>query len=911
VKVVEFSKLPHTVLAEKEDFGINAYILAPPTERLWADSHEKAPKVRHGVDTYDARIIQPPSALYAGIHEDDNWQAMSRRSLARFHALTLLAEDPQRRFDARPVSTLAHQMSLVRHILDNRELKRVLIADEVGLGKTIEAGLILKEFIEAQAGLRILYLAPARLVSNVASEFQKMEIGFRMWKSGDSDANLEMDNRIIASIHRAVHPNHYDKFTKCKPWDILVVDECHHLSDWAPGGGNPVEKFRLVRDIVTASDWNGYLLMLSGTPHQAHQDRFENLLGLLKRKEEPKTKISGRVIYRTKEDVRDWDGNPLFPKRQVNPPLIVDLSENHREWLDAIFQYFAPNAGPCANQKDRALNWRCAQALQWASSSPNAGLGYLVRQAIRAGWKLSKTPMKEAVAALRPYRNGPLNEPVERLYDRIQREINQQTNASDLDDLEDIEGQAGDSDSELGELMSTGVDLVNSPRQPKWEKLWNEVIKPAGDEKIVLFAQPIETVMVLAQWLKKKTGQQPALIIGGQTDAERADQVTSFRSHQGPQFLVSSKAGGEGINLQIARRLVHIDVPWNPMDMEQRIGRVHRFGSKETIIVDTLVVSDTREERMWKVARSKLRSVAQTMVEPEKFEALFSRVMSLVAPEEIQEIFVGDPTGNVSEEDSEKLSTLVVAGFERWQQFDKRFSKTQREIKQMNAGLTEWQDVGWFLKEYGGAEDESGISITRFRFDQNNLIVSSNEPADILRFRDGSLGYLGNLEGAPLDGPRAQKVSGIGLNESRVLEVIRQHVLVDLPTGAANLRWGVNSLNMINLLGKDACVLAFFLQKIQFDTFGGSKCLSNELVIYGGAFGSEQISVIEGKDKRSLISALQKVTVRSRPLTGLDSDWITRKEKELGEALFKPSPEQLKQKIRIAVWPILSAHITI
>jgi SNF2 family DNA or RNA helicase len=293
VKVVEFSKLPHTVLAEKEDFGINAYILAPPTERLWADSHEKAPKVRHGVDTYDARIIQPPSALYAGIHEDDNWQAMSRRSLARFHALTLLAEDPQRRFDARPVSTLAHQMSLVRHILDNRELKRVLIADEVGLGKTIEAGLILKEFIEAQAGLRILYLAPARLVSNVASEFQKMEIGFRMWKSGDSDANLEMDNRIIASIHRAVHPNHYDKFTKCKPWDILVVDECHHLSDWALGGGNPVEKFRLVRDIVTASDWNGYLLMLSGTPHQAHQDRFENLLGLLKRKEEPKTKNFG------------------------------------------------------------------------------------------------------------------------------------------------------------------------------------------------------------------------------------------------------------------------------------------------------------------------------------------------------------------------------------------------------------------------------------------------------------------------------------------------------------------------------------------------------------------------------------------------------------------------------------------
>jgi superfamily II DNA or RNA helicase len=911
VKLVEYNCLINSVLDEREDFGINAYILAPPPDRLWADFPERSQKVHHGVDTYLTRTIANPAELFEGISENDNWQAMSRRSLARFHALTLLAEDPQRRFDARSVSTLAHQMSMVRHILDHREMRRVLIADEVGLGKTIEAGLILKELMEAQAGLRILYLAPARLVSNVATEFQKMELGFRVWKSGDSDANLEIDHRIIASIHRAVHEIHYDKFTKCKPWDVLVVDECHHLSDWAPGGGNPVEKFRLVRDIVTIPDWNGYLLMLSGTPHQAHQDRFENLLGLLKTKAEPKTKISGRVIYRTKEDVRDWDGNPLFPKRQVNPPLIVDLSENHREWLDAIFQYFAPNAGFLASQKDRALNWRCAQALQWASSSPNAGLGYLVRQAIRGGWKLSRAPMRDGIAALRPYRNGPSDEYVESLYERILKEINRQNTESDFDDLEDIEGKSSNPDAELGDLISRGVELVNSPQQPKWEKLWSEVIKPAGGEKIVLFAQPIETVMALAQWLKKKTGRQPALIIGGQTDAERGVQVSSFRSHQGPQFLVSSKAGGEGINLQIARRLVHIDVPWNPMDMEQRIGRVHRFGSKETIIIDTLVVSGTREERMWNVARSKLRNVAQAMVEPEKFEALFSRVMSLVAPEEIQEIFVGDPSGNVSEEDAEKLSTLVVAGFERWQQFDKRFSETQREIKQMNSGLAEWQDVGWFLKEYGGAEDESGISITRFRFDQNNVVVSSNEPAGVLRFRDGSLGYLGNLEGAPLDGPEAQKVTGIGLNETRVLEVIRQHALPVMPTGAANLRWGADSHTMIDLLGKDAAVLAFVVQEIQFDIFGGSKCISNELLVYGGAFGSDQIYAINGKDKKLLISALQKVAVKSRPTSSLDFDWITAREKALAELLFKPTLEKLKQKIRIAVWPILAAHITI
>jgi superfamily II DNA or RNA helicase len=908
MKIVSLSGTPYCVIDEREDFGINAYTLAPPPERLWADCPEKSLRVRTGVDTYDVRPLRTPAEIFQGIDENDNWQALSRRSIARFHALNLIAEDPQRRFDARAVSTLAHQISLVRHILDNC-MKRVLIADEVGLGKTIEAGLILKELMESQAGLRVLYLAPARLVSNVALEFQKMELGFRMWKSGDSDANLDIDNRIIASIHRAVHPNHYGKFTKCKPWDVVVVDECHHLSDWAAGGGSPVEKFRLVRDIVMASDWTGYLLMLSGTPHQAHRDRFENLLSLLKTKEEPKSKISGRVIYRTKEDVRDWEGNPLFPKRQVNPPLIVDLTCEHREWLDAIFEYFAPNAGFLVSQQDRALNWRCAQALQWASSSPNAGLGYLVRQAIRGGWRLNQPPMRDAIAALRPYRNGPENESVERLYDRLRMEINRQSADADLDDLEDLEIPFNEMDSELGELIARGVKLVNSPRQPKWEKLWGDVIEAAKGEKIVLFAQPIETVMALAQWLKKKTGRPPALIIGGQTDLERAAQVSNFRSMQGPQFLVSSKAGGEGINLQFARRLVHIDVPWNPMDMEQRIGRVHRFGSKENIVVDTLVVSGTREERMWAVARARLRSVAETMVEPEKFESLFSRVMSLVAPEELQEIFVGDPSGDVSAVDSERLSSLVVEGFERWRQFDERFSETQRKIKEMNPGLAEWQDVRCFLKDYGGVEDEPGIFITRFRFDHENTVFSSSEPAGVLRFRDGSLGYLGNLDGAPLDGPNAQKVSGIGLNEPRVLNFIRQHALPELLTGAANLRWGVDSQSIAKQLGKDAAIFAFVVQKFQFDTFGGSKCISNDLVVYGGVFGTDQIFLIEGKSKRSLISALQKVSVKAKPELR-NFGWILEKESKLALLLHNPTPQQLKERIRIAVWPILAAHIT-
>ena len=118
------------------------------------------------------------------------------------------------------------------------------------------------------------------------------------------------------------------------------------------------------------------------------------------------------------------------------------------------------------------------------------------------------------------------------------------------------------------------------------------------------------------------------MIIGGQTDQVRQAEIDRFWRPDGPRFLVSSRAGGEGINLQVARRLVHIDVPWNPMEMEQRVGRVHRFGSRETILVDTLVMRNSREEEMYAAADRKLRLIASTMVEPDRVNALFARVMS-------------------------------------------------------------------------------------------------------------------------------------------------------------------------------------------------------------------------------------------------------------------------------------------
>src|SRR6266545_7369565 len=269
------SKYPYALLRQYSDWGLEAVDVAAPPRRFWADAETADAPVEVGLETSTVKSVPSPAELLISLPAGDNWQSLGRRSLARLHAYFLIAEDPQRRMDAREVDTLSHQVSLVRHILQNENLRRVLIADEVGLGKTVEAGLLLKELLAQRPGLRVLYLAPARLVSNVRREFDRMRLPFRQWSSQGSDAHLT-DPKLIASINRAVHENNFNKLLEAPPWDVLVVDECHHLSAWSDSGGDTSEAYRLVRELVARQPKDARLILMSGTPHQGHETRFEN-----------------------------------------------------------------------------------------------------------------------------------------------------------------------------------------------------------------------------------------------------------------------------------------------------------------------------------------------------------------------------------------------------------------------------------------------------------------------------------------------------------------------------------------------------------------------------------------------------------------------------------------------------------
>src|SRR5260370_9870602 len=240
---------PFSVLREFEEWGIRSGGVVDPASRRGAGKEQSQNVVEEGTDIRRLNKVQTPSELLARPPAEETWQSLSRRSVARLNSYFLAIEDPQRRLDVREVETLSHQVSLVRHILEADKLRSVLVADEVGLGKTVEVGLLLKQLLTFRPSLRLLYLAPARLVGNVRREFDRLNLPFRQWSVADGDARLT-DPRIIASIHRAVVSSNFDNFASTIPWDVLIVDECHHLSAWSPHWTDALQAYNLVPHLI-------------------------------------------------------------------------------------------------------------------------------------------------------------------------------------------------------------------------------------------------------------------------------------------------------------------------------------------------------------------------------------------------------------------------------------------------------------------------------------------------------------------------------------------------------------------------------------------------------------------------------------------------------------------------------------
>jgi SNF2 family DNA or RNA helicase len=762
-------------ICDVSNFGLTSYTTAALPDRVYTglDAAERPPSIALLEADLDVTHLPTPleSLVSPNVQSDERWAAETRRTLGRLEAMWLLIEDRHRLLDVLPVEPLAHQASLVEHVVSTAGLRKVLIADEVGLGKTIEAGLIIQRLQQTSASpLRVLYLTEARLVENVFEEFERLGLKPRRWTAYLQEARLgpgDVDPLVIASTHRAVH--HDEAFAKSGPWDVIIVDEAHHLTDWSDDGSSPQERMKLARTLVRDRLVpQGYLILLTGTPHQGHEHRFRNVLRLLSSDGKTEAEAGGRVIYRIKDDIRDWNGQPLFPIRCVNPPTLVEVGRKYYDWLASVHLLFSTGSSTTA------AGWRRAQALQWCASSPQAGLAYLVRLALRMGMtSYESSDLHKAIAALRPYREGRADESIDLLEARLVK-----TREPSEEEDEGVQGRVVDP-TMLADVLRVGTTLVAEDALAPKLRAISAWLQEHPDEKFVIFAQPVETVYTLNRRLERILGPDSvALIVGEQSREVRNKEIARFWQDPNVRALVSSRSGGEGINLQVSRRLVHFDVPWNPMEMEQRVGRVHRYGGLQTIIVETLVLKDSRERRILDRARARLGRIVGDL-DRDRQEFLFGRTMSLISTEELQSLMAGENFGPLTQDEETRLDRLVTKGYQLWQEADQKFRVLSDQLQILDRGEVTEADLEDFLTNSLQVPGELGWTRRAFEGGLNGSEpVVKDSPAVVYRLGDGTLGYVGRDAGVGLFAPgyRPGRPRRLGLNVPWIAGQLRQAI---------------------------------------------------------------------------------------------------------------------------------------
>lgn len=354
--------------------------------------------------------------------------------------------------------------------------------------------------------------------------------------------------------------------------------------------------------------------------------------------------------------------------------------------------------------------------------------------------------------------------------------------------------------------------------------------------------------------------------------------------------------------MQRARRLIHLDVPWNPMELEQRIGRIHRFGSRKTVLIDTVVAAGSREVDMYRIAREKLALIARHL-DPDQFETLFSRVMSLVPPKELENI-LGDISGStvIDGPATQEIGRLVTEGFRSWSSFDDRYRKQAEEIRAVSPGEARWADVGAFLVKYGGADDGAAASFNSFTF-QDSEIVAVDETVPTITFnkRSFACGDTGGLVAVGSDGKPA---AALGLSLDEVQDVLRACFTPERQTGLAFVKRPPG----LAYLGSstEPVTLMVFLRQILQQEQGLWKEKATSLHIFVVGFESEPIELL-GAQRAEVVRALQSVPRVKEPVDLGFGAKLLDTEKALIHALRRPPEAQISAGIRYAVWPLALA----
>jgi superfamily II DNA or RNA helicase len=545
---------------------------------------------------------------------EEAWKFDLRQMAARF-----LTTNKGGQLSNARTEILPHQIFTAYTVVSSPR-RRFMLADEVGLGKTIEAGMVWQALLQRGYANRTLIITPAGLTRQWQEEFKdkfQSEPPFEIFGLDFTATNpriWDLRARAIASLDRLKRREHKRILLENRPWDLIIFDEAHRLS--AKEYGRKTDRTQNYQLAEALRGYTDALLLLTGTPHSGDPDhsRFMNLVRLLEPKadfssltdqplfREPGAVPYAKLILRTpKLRVTDAEGKVVFKGRMTHP-LPFAMYPDEKEFYTAVEDYIRTGYNAIEQIEDpmhkRAVGFILTTFQKLNASSFQAIKAALEGRLARLGKKLEELPEEEEEAR----------------DERFLGEL-QERDAVLKTDREILKDEI----KTLRKLLAIPVT-----REKKIDSL-RELLKKIDTEtpgaKVLIFTEYRRTQEFLKERLEKWYGEKTVVLINGsmglegktpEAESKRRSQRT-FREEPSVRFLVSTEAGGEGINLQFCYIVVNYDLPWNPMRYEQRVGRVYRYGQDKVVQIYNLRAKDTVEETVRSYFEQRLRVAAQAL----------------------------------------------------------------------------------------------------------------------------------------------------------------------------------------------------------------------------------------------------------------------------------------------------------
>ncbi|MDR1622094.1 MAG: DUF3883 domain-containing protein [Synergistaceae bacterium] len=537
--------------------------------------------------------------------------------------------DPMTAVHTSNVEPLPHQITAVYEAMLPKQPLRYVLADDPGAGKTIMAGLFIRELIVRADAQKVLVVAPGSLVEQWQDELsEKFGLDFIIFSRGHVEEShsgnpFEDLSLLIARIDQLSRNEDLQEKLKLSHWDLIVVDEAHKLS--ASYYGREVKKTKRFLLGELLGSITRHFLLMTATPHNGKEADFQLFLSLLDsdrfygkfRDGAHKANVSDLMRRMVKEDLRKFDGTKLFPERFAHTAN-YKLSDLEAALYESVTQYVVEEMNKAEQLEDGKhkgmIGFALASLQRRLASSPEAIYQSLKRRRQRLKSRMEEEKIRQRGQGLSEVL-FPSSEDYARKsapddvwesddsfssedYEQFEETVTDQATAART--IHELEAEI----AILEKLEEQARQVVHSNEDRKWEELSSllqntpEMYDENGQHrKLIIFTEYRDTLNYLTDKIRDLAGSAESVIVihGGVKREKRREAQELFRNDPTVRVLVATDAAGEGVNLQNANLMVNYDLPWNPNRLEQRFGRIHRIGQTEVCNLWNMVASETRE----------------------------------------------------------------------------------------------------------------------------------------------------------------------------------------------------------------------------------------------------------------------------------------------------------------------------